>query len=170
MALSLSQTDNNHLATSPSREYFPLIHQGRINCGHTAERNPKWARLSQSKPECVRTGQRESQSEPDRTRVSQREQVWARLDQREREHALHTIHSNIAAVLSRNVKIQYFLSRKCCLHTVSRKNKKFVWRADSAVYSALYYTLSYLICSYFYVNGEIKKNLLHFLLEGIKVS
>ena len=90
MALSLSQTDNNHLATSTSREYFPLIHQGRINCGHTAERNPKWARLSQSKPECVRTGQRESQSEPDRTRVSQREQVWARLDQRERE-SMHYI-------------------------------------------------------------------------------
>ena len=63
--------------------------QGRISFGHAAttwwagqgpcelmsawesqRREPEWAKLSQSEPECVRVSHRESQSEPESARVS----------------------------------------------------------------------------------------------------
>ena len=56
------------------------------------------------------------------------------MNQRERQSESESMHYNELkneAVLSRNVKIRYFLPRKCRLS--AEKNETFAWRADRAV-------------------------------------
>ena len=80
------------------------------------EREPEWARLSQSEPE--------------------RESAWVTTGSLELLACI-AFNWKFEAVLSRNFKILYFFAAKMSITRREPKKDKFAWRADPAVYPAL---------------------------------